>query len=110
MAVQAVGTLLLFALLIAPPATAIMLTPRPSLAIAMATAISVTSVWIGLAASAMFNFPPSFLIVTIACGIWLIVWLTDRRVRVTAEALDQPVPPDHAWTVERPSIAPGPQH
>ena len=60
MAVQAVGTLLLFALLIAPAATAIMLTPRPALAIAMATAISVTSVWIGLAASAMFNFPPSF--------------------------------------------------
>lgn len=107
MAVQAVGTLLLFALLIAPPATAIMLTPRPALAIAMATAISVTSVWIGLAASAMFNFPPSFLIVTIACGIWLIVWLTDRRVRVTAEAPDQPVPPDRAWTVESASIAPG---
>ena len=93
MAVQAVGTLLLFALLIAPAATAIMLTPRPALAIAMATAISVTSVWIGLAASAMFNFPPSFLIVTIACGIWLIIWLTDRRDRVTAEALDRPVTP-----------------
>jgi zinc/manganese transport system permease protein len=73
----------------------------------MATAISVTSVWIGLAASAMFNFPPSFLIVTIACGIWLIVWLTDRRVRVTAEAPDQPVPPDRAWTIESASITPG---
>jgi hypothetical protein len=66
----------------------------------------VSSVWIGLAASAMFNFPPSFLIVTIACGIWLIVWLTDRRVRVTAEALDQPVPPDRAWSAERPPMTP----
>jgi zinc/manganese transport system permease protein len=71
MAVQAVGTLLLFALLIA-------------------TAVSVGSVWIGLAASAMFNFPPSFLIVTIACGIWLIIWLTDC-----------------AWSVERPPMTPG---
>jgi zinc/manganese transport system permease protein len=86
MAVQAVGTLLLFALLVAPAATAIMLTPRPALAMATSTAISVTSVWIGLTASAMFNFPPSFPIVTIACGFWLIVWLTDRRVRlITAE-------------------------
>ena len=92
MAVQAVGTLLLFALLITPPATAIMLTPRPALAIAASTAISAASVWIGLAASAMFNFPPSFLIVTFACGIWLTVWLTSRRVRVAAEALDQAAP------------------
>jgi zinc/manganese transport system permease protein len=86
MAVQAVGTLLLFALLVAPAATAITLTPRPALAMATSTAISVTSVWIGLTASAMFNFPPSFPIVTIACGIWLIVRVFDRRARLpTAE-------------------------
>lgn len=91
MAVQAVGTLLLFALLIAPSATAVMLTPRPARAMAIATAISVSAVWIGLAASAMFNFPPSFLIVTIACGIWLTVWLADRGLRVPAEVLDRPV-------------------
>jgi zinc/manganese transport system permease protein len=109
MAVQAVGTLLLFALLVAPAATAIMLTPRPALAMAMATAISVTSVWIGLAASAMFNFPPSFLIVTIACGVWLTVWLTDRRVRVTAEALDQRAQPDHPSAVETPPTTPARQ-
>jgi zinc/manganese transport system permease protein len=73
-----------------------MLTPRPALAIAGATAISVASVWTGLAASAMFNFPPSFLIVTIACGIWFVVWLADHRVGVTTEAFDQPDSPDRA--------------
>ena len=57
-------------------------------AMAIATAISMTSVRIGLATSAMFNFPPSFLIVTIACGIWLTVWLADHRSRVPAEVLD----------------------
>ncbi len=108
MAVQAVGTLLLFALLIAPPATAIMLTPRPTRAMAIATAISVTSVWLGLAASAMFNFPPSFLIVTIACGIWLTVWLADHRPRVPAEVLDQPVRPDRAAAVPTPPTTPAP--
>ena len=36
MAVQVVGTLLLFALVVTPAATAIMWTPRPSLAIAYA--------------------------------------------------------------------------
>jgi zinc/manganese transport system permease protein len=37
----------------------------------------------------MFNMPPSFLIVTIACTVWLVVWLADRRVRATAKGLDQ---------------------
>lgn len=78
MAVQAVGTLLLSALLITPAATGIMLTPRPSRAMAIAAVISVVSVWVGLGASAMFNMPPSFLVVTVACGIWLAVWSVDR--------------------------------
>lgn len=83
MAVQVVGTLLLFALIVTPAATAIMLTPRPVRAMAVSAIISVLSVWAGLAASAMFNLPPSFLVVTIACGIWLAVWMTRRRDALT---------------------------
>jgi zinc/manganese transport system permease protein len=79
MAVQAVGTLLLFALVVTPAATAIMLTPRPVRAMVISTAISLCAVWLGLSASAMFNLPPSFLIVTIACAIWSIVWVSNRR-------------------------------
>lgn len=78
MAVLAVGTLLLFALVVTPAATAIMVTARPILAMAISTGISVASVWAGLAVSAIFNMPPSFVIVTIACGIWLAVWTVDR--------------------------------
>ncbi|MEV0672820.1 metal ABC transporter permease [Mycobacterium sp. NPDC050441] len=78
MAVLAVGTLLLFALVVTPAATAIMVTARPILAMTISTAISVVSVWAGLAVSAIFNMPPSFVIVTIACGIWLTVWTVDR--------------------------------
>jgi zinc/manganese transport system permease protein len=89
MAVQAVGTLLLFALVVTPAATAIMLTPRPVRAMATSTVISLSAVWCGLAASAMFNLPPSFPIVTIACAVWSIVWASDRRRRVAAQAIDE---------------------
>jgi zinc/manganese transport system permease protein len=89
MAVQAVGTLLLFALVVTPAATAIMITPRPARAMAASTAISLGAVWLGLGASAMFNLPPSFPIVTIACVIWATIWASDRRRRVAARVMDE---------------------
>jgi zinc/manganese transport system permease protein len=79
MAVQAVGTLLLFALVVTPAATAIMLTPRPVLAMVICATINLCAVWLGLGASAMFNLPPSFPIVTIACVIWSAVRVGSRR-------------------------------
>ena len=79
MAVQAVGTLLLFALVVTPAATAILLTARPAVAMAVATALAVVSVWAGLTLSAVFNVPPSFVITTIVCTVWLIVWLVAQR-------------------------------
>ena len=86
MAVQAVGTLLLFALVVTPAATAIMLTPRPPAAMAISTTISVVSVWVVVAMSAMFNLPPSFVIVTIACSAWFVVWFLDRQIRPASTA------------------------
>ncbi|BBY99784.1 metal ABC transporter permease [Mycolicibacterium fallax] len=81
MAVQAVGTLLLFALVVTPAATAIMLTARPPAAMAVSAGLSVFGVWAGLAASAMFNIPPSFPIVTIVGAVWLAVWFGASRTR-----------------------------
>jgi len=46
----------------------------------------VVSVWLGVAMSAMFNLPPSFVIVTIVCGVWFVVWLLDRHVRPRSTA------------------------
>ena len=82
MAVQVVGTLLLFALLVTPAATAIRLAAKPSVAMFLSTIISVFSVWVGLGLSAMFNMPPSFVIVTIACMIWFVVQLVSHRIRL----------------------------
>ncbi len=85
MAVQAVGTLLLFALVVTPAAAAVMLTARPALAIALSTAINLASVWLGLGLAATFNAPPSFVIVTIACGVWAVVWAVQRGLRSSAD-------------------------
>jgi zinc/manganese transport system permease protein len=79
MAVQAVGTLLLFALVVTPAATAIMVTARPAAAMAASTALAVLAVWLGLAISAMFNVPPSFVIVMIVTLVWLVVWSIAQR-------------------------------
>lgn len=81
MAVQAVGTLLLFALVVTPAATAIMLTPRPGMAMLTSTLISIVAVWTGLWVSAMFDLPPSFVIVSIAGTAWFAVWAATHRVR-----------------------------
>ena len=90
MAVQAVGTLLLFALVVTPAATALIFTARPVYAMAVSAGIGVFSVWAGLALSAMFNLPPSFLVVTLACGIWLVVWLGARVPRPKRTSAAQP--------------------
>jgi zinc/manganese transport system permease protein len=82
MAVQVVGTLLLFALLVTPAATAIRLAARPLMAMFISTTISVVSVWVGLGLSAMFNMPPSFVIVAIACMVWSVVQLASHRIRL----------------------------
>jgi len=105
MAVQAVGTLLLFALVVTPAATAIMLTPRPGMAMVLSAVIGLGAVWLGLAASAMFNLPPSFPIVTIACVIWLTVWMHDRRRRVIAQALGESMRPATTVSSTRPTSA-----
>lgn len=79
MAVQVVGTLLLFALVITPAATALALTARPVLAAVASAAIALASVWVGLVVAVMFNLPPSFPIVALAFVAWLTVTLIARR-------------------------------
>lgn len=76
MAVQVVGTLLLFALVVTPAATALAITARPIAVVAIATVIGLIAVWAGLVLSAMFNLPPSFPIVAIVFVGWLATMLT----------------------------------
>jgi zinc/manganese transport system permease protein len=83
MAVQVVGTLLLFALVVTPAASALALTARPPLVVAVGTAIALGSVWLGLVLSAMFNLPPSFPVVGLAVATWLVALGVARYGRPT---------------------------
>jgi zinc/manganese transport system permease protein len=78
MAVQVVGTLLLFALVVTPPATALRLTARPSRVVALGIAIGLFSVVGGLVLAVMFNLPPSFFIVSCSFLIWILVLAATR--------------------------------
>jgi zinc/manganese transport system permease protein len=91
MAVQVVGTLLLFALVVTPAATALRLTARPPVVAALAVALALGSVWGGLVLSAMVNLPPSFFIVSLAVLAWVVVLaLTGRR-----RTVERPLPDAH---------------
>lgn len=78
MAIQVVGTLLLFALVVTPAATALALSARPAVAIGLATADAIASVWAGLLLSAVFDLPPSFPIVAVSFAGWAVVTLLSR--------------------------------
>ena len=96
MAVQVVGTLLLFALVVTPAATALRLTARPALVAALAVALALAAVWGGLVLSAMVDLPPSFFIVSLAVLAWLVVlaWTAAGAIR----------PPEpRSWTPTTPT-------
>ena len=96
MAVQVVGTLLLFALVVTPSATALLLTPRPGRVMALGALLAAGAVWVGLTLSAMFNLPPSFFIVAVAVVTWLVTLvLTRDRHRSAGSAPGEDVDRHH---------------
>jgi zinc/manganese transport system permease protein len=99
MAIQVVGTLLLFALVVTPAATALAITARPAIVAALGTAIGFASVWLGLVISVMFNLPPSFCIVSLAFLTWIITLAVTRerhrRAHIAAGTTAQPAGADH---------------
>jgi zinc/manganese transport system permease protein len=81
MAVQVVGTLLLFGLVVTPAAAALALTARPARVAALSTAIGLVCVVVGLLLAAMFNLPPSFVVVTLSTSGWAAATLAARARR-----------------------------
>jgi zinc/manganese transport system permease protein len=73
MAVQVVGTLLLFALVVTPAATALRITARPIRVALISVGLALGAVWGGLVLSAMVDLPPSFFIVSLAVTAWVVV-------------------------------------
>lgn len=86
MAVQVVGTLLLFSLVVTPAATALTMTARPARAAVCSTALAMASVVVGLFLSAMFGLPPSFAIVALSTLSWVVARAAGRVGQVRARA------------------------
>ncbi len=72
-AVQVVGVLLIFALMVTPAATAIRLTKKPLYAITISILIALLATWSGLFISFYEPYPVSFFITSIVFVLYLIV-------------------------------------
>jgi zinc/manganese transport system permease protein len=66
MTVPVVGALLIFSLMIGPPAAARSFTSRPALALLGSVVISLLTVWVAIACDYLFNWPVGFFVG--ACG------------------------------------------
>jgi len=87
-AVQVVGVLLIFALMVTPAAAAERLAKRPAQGIAIAIAVALLSTWFGLFISYYIPYPVSFFITSVTFAVYLIVRLVialRRRVPATAD-------------------------
>ena len=69
--VQVVGTLLIFALLVAPAASAQRLTARPYLGLAMSIVFALLFTWAGLAVAYFSNYPVGFFISSFAFATYI---------------------------------------
>ena len=99
-AVQVVGVLLIFALMVTPAATAVRITRRPFYAILVSVSVALLSIWAGLFIAWYEQYPPSFFIVSIAFVIYLlvrlgplVVGLVERGVRIVTRAVTVRTPP-----------------
>lgn len=68
---QITGSLLVFALLVAPPATAQRLTARPGVSLALAVVFAVLVTWAALVAAFFTPYPIGFWLTTFAFGLYV---------------------------------------
>ena len=71
--VQIVGTLLIFALLVAPGASALQLTARPGRALAITIGLSLSFTWTGLSVAYFTVYPVGFFITSLAFGTYVLI-------------------------------------
>ena len=91
-AVQVVGVLLIFTLLVAPAATAGYLTTRPTTAIALGIAFAVLETWVGITLAYYTQFPVSFYISALGFALYLAARIGSAGVRQGWETARQRQP------------------
>lgn len=84
MALPVVGALLIFSLMIGPPAAARSFTDTPALAIALSVVIALGTVWAAIAASYQTNWPVGFFVGALGAGWYAVgraatAWRRSRR-------------------------------
>ena len=89
MTVPVVGALLIFSLMIGPPAAARSVTSRPLLAMILSVVIALVTVWVAIAASYLYNWPVGFFVgvlgaVSYGCGRGWAAWQRRGRARSAA--------------------------
>jgi zinc/manganese transport system permease protein len=92
MTVPVVGALLIFSLMIGPPAAARSLTSRPGLAMIASVVIALVTVWVAIAAAYLYNWPVGFFVGTLGAlsygiGRGWAAWRRTRTVPVTTPRL-----------------------
>jgi zinc/manganese transport system permease protein len=78
---QITGALLVFAVLVAPPAAAQLVTPRPLAGLALSVAFALLVVWLGLGIAYFSIYPVGFYTTTFACGLYVLVRITRWALR-----------------------------
>jgi len=89
MTVPVVGALLIFSLMIGPPAAARSVTSRPLLAMILSVVIALVTVWVAIAASYLYNWPVGFFVgvlgaASYGCGRGWAAWQRRGRARSAA--------------------------
>ncbi|WP_214473902.1 metal ABC transporter permease [Mesorhizobium sp. dw_380] len=79
-AVQIVGVLLVFALMVAPAATALRLTRRVLAGIAVSIALAVVIAWVSLSLAFLTDWPTSFWITALGAAAYLISGMAQRSM------------------------------
>ncbi len=80
-AVQIVGVLLIFALLVTPAAIAEQLTSRPVATLVLSVSLALLFTWGGLFVAYYLPYPLGFFITSLSFATYLIVWLAKSQLR-----------------------------
>jgi zinc/manganese transport system permease protein len=83
---QITGVLLVFALLVAPAATAQLITTRIGWSLILTVILGVAITWVGLALAYFYDYPVGFYITSVAFGVYLLA-------RVARVVIDHPTLP-----------------
>jgi zinc/manganese transport system permease protein len=78
---QITGALLVFALLVAPPATAQLITPRIGASLALSVILGVLITWVGVGLAYFYNYPVGFYVTSVA----FVSYVGVRLARALAE-------------------------